>query len=49
MLDWLEAGAEQARARGFDPAALTARALSESPAYEIGARALMRRFLDLAG
>ena len=49
MLDWLEAGAEPARARGFDPAALTARALSESPAYEVGARALMHRFLDLAG
>ena len=49
MLDWLEVGSELARARGFDPAVLRARVIAESSGYETAARALMHRFLDVAG
>ena len=48
MVHWLDAGSEQVRARGFDPEALQARALLEAPAYELAARELMHRFLDVA-
>ena len=48
MLHWLDAGSELVRARGFEPAVLRARAQRESPAYELAARRLMHRFLDVA-